>query len=52
MINIKKKRVALIVGGSGQFGISLGNYLLKKNIEVNITSRNKEKIKHKLNKII
>ncbi len=52
MINIKKKSVALIVGGSGQFGISLGNYLLKKNFEVNITSRNKDKIKHKLNKNI
>ena len=47
MINVKKKQVALIVGGSGQFGISLGNLLLKKNFEVNITTRNKKKYKKK-----
>ena len=48
MINIKKKKVALIIGGSGQFGLSLGKYLLKKNFEVNITSRNKKKLKEKI----
>jgi len=52
MINVKKKQVALIVGGTGQFGLSLGNFLLKKNFEVNITTRNKEKNKKKIKKII
>ena len=34
MISFKNKQVALIVGGSGQFGLSLGNFLLKKNYQI------------------
>ena len=47
MTSFKNKQIALIVGGSGQFGFSLSNFLLKENYEVNITTRNKEK--HKKN---
>ena len=47
MTSFKKKQIALIVGGGGQFGLSLSNFLLKKNYEVNITTRNKEKHKKK-----
>ena len=52
MTNVKNKKVALIVGGSGQFGLSLSNFLLKKNYKVNITTRNKAKHKKKIKKSI
>lgn len=41
-----KKLVAIIVGGTGQFGITTGGLLLKKKFKVIITSRspNKKKI--------
>ena len=52
MTNVKKKKVALIVGGSGQFGLSLSNFLVKKNYKVNITTRNKAKHKKKIKKSI
>ena len=39
-----KKLVAIIVGGTGQFGIITSNILLKKNYEVIITSRSAKKI--------
>ena len=35
---------AIIIGGTGQFGIYMGQYLQKKNYKVYITSRNKKKI--------
>ena len=37
------KRVAIIVGGTGQFGITVAKLLLKRNYKVIITSRNPEK---------
>ena len=44
---------SLIIGGTGQFGITLKNQLNKKNKRVIITSRfNKSKIKKKLFEII
>ena len=36
-----KKKISIIVGGSGQLGISLAKILLKKKYFVIITSRNK-----------
>ena len=38
-----KKLVAIIVGGTGQFGIITSNILLKKNYTVIITSRSAKK---------
>ncbi len=43
MTKLKKKNVALIVGGTGQFGISLSKYLLRKNFKIIITTRNNKK---------
>jgi len=45
-----KKPNAIIVGGTGQFGITLSKQLLKKNIAVTITTRSLVKAKKKLNK--
>lgn len=44
-----KKRNAIIVGGTGQFGLSLSKQLLKKKYKVLITSRSIVKAKKKLN---
>ena len=38
-----KKLVAIIVGGTGQFGIITSNLLLKKNYKVVVTTRNIKK---------
>ncbi len=38
----------LIVGGSGQFGICLSQILLKKNYDIQITTRSVSKTKKKL----
>ena len=35
-----KKKISIIVGGSGQLGISLANLLLKKKYKVIVTTRN------------
>ena len=43
-----KKKISIIVGGSGQFGISLANQLIKKNYHVVITTRNINKSKKKI----
>ena len=40
-----KKLVAIIVGGTGQFGLTIANQLLKKNYKVIITSRTPQKKK-------
>ena len=40
-----KKIVAIIIGGTGQFGITISKKLLKKNYKVIITTRSKKKIK-------
>mgnify|MGYP000436269046 CR=1 FL=1 len=40
-----KKLTAIIVGGTGQFGIITSNILLKKNYEVIITTRSAKKIR-------
>ncbi len=48
-ISLKKKN-SIIVGGSGQFGISLTNQLIKKKYNVVITTRNLKKTKKKFNK--
>ena len=45
-----KKPNAIIVGGTGQFGITLSKQLLKKKIAVTITTRSLVKAKKKLNK--
>ena len=45
-----KKPNAIIVGGTGQFGITLSKQLLKKKIAVTITTRSLAKAKKKLNK--
>jgi len=45
-----KKLVAIIVGGTGQFGLTIANQLLKKNYKVIITSRTPQK-KNSLKKI-
>ena len=52
MTKLKKKNVALIVGGTGQFGISLSKYLLRKNFKIIITTRNKKKHKFDFKKKI
>ena len=44
-----KKPNAIIVGGSGQFGITLSKILLKKKIKVTITTRSLSRAKKKLN---
>ena len=44
-----KKPNAIIVGGTGQFGIILSKELLKKKIRVTITTRSIKKAKKKLN---
>ena len=43
-----KKKISIIVGGSGQFGISLSKILLKKKHIVIITTRNIIKAKKKI----
>ena len=43
-----KKPNAIIVGGTGQFGIILSKELLKKKIRVTITTRSVKKAKKKL----
>ena len=48
-ISLKKKN-SIIVGGSGQFGISLANQLIKKKYNVVITTRNLKETKKKFNK--
>ena len=45
-----KKKVAIIVGGTGQFGIELSSLLIKKNYSVIITTRSIKKNIHKLKK--
>ena len=49
-----KKLVAIIVGGTGQFGIITSNLLLKKNYKVVVTTRNikKKKLFNKNNIVI
>ena len=44
-----KKKISIIVGGAGQFGITLANQLIKKKYFVLITTRNTKKTKKKLN---
>ena len=38
-----KKHVAILVGGSGQFGLLTASFLLKKNYKTVITSRSSKK---------
>ena len=42
-----KDKISIIVGGSGQFGVYLSQFLLKKRHRVIITSRNIQKAKKK-----
>ena len=42
MTKLKKKNVALIVGGTGQFGISLSKYLLRKNFKIIIAGEGED----------
>ena len=44
-----KKKISIIVGGTGQFGISLSKILLKKKHNVIITTRNIKRAKKKIN---
>tara|TARA_Y100000590_G_scaffold249792_1_gene280653 strand:- start:2083 stop:3042 length:960 start_codon:yes stop_codon:yes gene_type:complete len=44
-----KKKISIIVGGTGQFGISLSKILLNKNHKVIITTRNTTRAKKKFN---
>ena len=44
-----KKPNAIIVGGTGQFGITLSKQLLKKKFKVTITTRSLSRAKKKLN---
>ena len=46
-----KKIVAIIIGGTGQFGITITKKLLKKNYKVIITTRSKKKFNSLLPKI-
>ena len=46
-----KKLVAIIIGGTGQFGITITKKLLKKNYKVIITTRSKKKFNSLLTKI-
>ena len=43
-----KKPNAIIVGGTGQFGITLSKQLLKKKFKVTITTRSLSRTKKKL----
>ena len=43
-----KKKVAIIVGGSGQFGVTISNFLLKKNYKIVVTTRNVRNCKKKI----
>ena len=43
-----KKKISIIVGGSGQLGISLAKFLLKRNYQVIITTRNVNSAKKKI----
>ena len=43
-----RKKKAIIIGGSGQLGISLSHRLLNKNFQVLITTRNIKSAKKKL----
>ena len=45
-----KKSIAIIVGGTGQFGVLLAEKLLKKKYKVIITTRSVIKAKKKLKK--
>ena len=45
-----KKKVAIIVGGSGQFGVTISNFLLKKNYKIVVTTRNVKNCKKKIPK--
>ena len=47
-----KKSIAIIVGGTGQFGVLLAEKLLKKKYKVIITTRSVIKAKKKLKKKI
>ena len=42
------KKISIIVGGSGQLGISLTKFLLKRNFQVIITTRNINSAKKKI----
>ena len=44
-----KKPIAIMVGGTGQFGITLSKQLLKKKFKVIITTRSLSRAKKKLN---
>ncbi len=44
-----KKRISIIVGGTGQFGITIAKILLQKDYFVVITTRNTKKAKKKIN---
>ena len=44
-----KKKISIIVGGTGQFGITLSKILLEKKHKVIITTRNISKAKNKIN---
>ena len=44
-----KKKISIIVGGSGQFGMCLANELVKKRYSVIITTRNINYLKKKIN---
>ena len=46
-----KKLVAIIIGGTGQFGITISKKLLKKNYKVIITTGSKKKLNSLLPKI-
>ena len=43
-----KDKISIIVGGSGQFGVYLSQFLLKKRHRVIITSRNIQRAKKKI----
>lgn len=45
-----KRKISIIVGGTGQFGIHLNSYLLKKKHHIFITTRNIEKARQKIKK--
>ena len=46
---IYEKKISIIVGGTGQFGITLSKILLEKKHKVIITTRNISKAKNKIN---
>lgn len=45
-----KKKVAIIVGGSGQFGVTISNFLLKKKYKIVVTTRNVKNCRKKISK--